>query len=86
MKILLFFLFSLISYTSDLKFNFFTSKIQSNRYWARIKLSIEGSSGNYDLTYTSLPKSWKQVKNFVYLPKKDLKKKRKYPCQVIVRD
>ena len=83
MKIFFIFLFV---YTSFSKLSFSPSKcqVESNRQWSRVKIAVDGGDGTEKCTFTEIPKNWKQVKDFLYIPRKDLLKKTKYPCRVII--
>lgn len=67
------FIFIVISLSKDLQFELGSSKVQSNREWTRVRIAVTGGEFPYEYIYTLLPKGWKQVKNYLYIPKIQLK-------------
>ena len=52
----------------------------------RVLLVVNGGVQPYDYVFTMLPKGWKEINNYIYLPKTTLNFKGKYPFRIIVRD
>lgn len=79
-------LFCLIASISSLNFNLLKSQVQSNSQWTRVKIHVENGIEPLTFSYTFLPVGWKQVRNYVYIPKTVFFNDMKYPCRLIVRD
>ena len=85
LTLLLLFCFFIFS-THSLVFNSTLTTIETNREWARVKVGVNGGIRPYRYFYSELPKEWRQVKNYIYIPRKELQLPMKFPCRLIVKD
>ena len=54
--------------------------------WTRVKVGLKDPKVLTTITYDQRSPDWKQVLNYIYIPREDLNINKKYPLKVRARD